>query len=308
MPLDMPFSPRSRRRPQTTSVWGDGLIDQSLTTLWYPRDWSDVGEDELVFFIPSLGAGHRRASDEAGPALHIRRALARRLNSAVRLLSTGDDQQTLERIAACGVVSACKPQASAEVSCSLQGYNHYGSQRQPNDLAVWTFELSVLVCIDRMLLDAMPHRPRHAECYIASADCAEVLVASIHTCINGAYVYPEFAFAHELLGAGAWLGLLLRGRSALMPEFVAEVLIDYIAHFKNSWEDAQDPIVRLFNFHAELAGGAERLLRRARKVRRTGNPALVSGADCRPPQAPPDPMSAMSFFHEGLQNSSSIQT
>ena len=110
MPSVMPFSPRSWRRPQTTFVWGDGLIDQSLTTLWYPRDWSDVGEDELVLFIPTLAASHRRASDEPGPALHIRRALAQHLDSVVRALSAGDDQEALERIAACRVVSACSPQ------------------------------------------------------------------------------------------------------------------------------------------------------------------------------------------------------
>ena len=44
----------------------------------------------------------------------------------------------------------------------------------------------------------------------------DVLVASIYTIINGAYVYPKFAFAHELLGAGAigfcCLRSLSRGR------------------------------------------------------------------------------------------------
>ena len=213
-----------------------------------------MGEDELVLFIPSLAAGYRRASDDAGPALHIRRALARRLEFAVRLLSAGDDQQTLERIVACRVISACTPQeALAEARSDSHSDHRYSScgpaskGGQPNDLAVWTFELSVLACIDRMLLDALPPRSPPAECCIASADCAEVLVASIHTSINGAYVYPQFAFAHELLGAGAWLGVLLRGRSALMPVFVAQVLADYIGR-----GNVQDPIARLLDFHAEL--------------------------------------------------------
>lgn len=66
---------------------------------------------------------------------------------------------------------------------------------------------------------------------------------------NGAYVYPQYAFAHELLGTGAWLGVLLRGRSALMPEFVAQVLTDYMSDPQKSWANAQNPIARLLEFH-----------------------------------------------------------
>ena len=226
MPMVMPLSPRNWRRSQTLApIWGDGLIDQSLTTLWYPRDWSDVGEDGLVLFIPSLAAGRILASDQADPALHIRRALAARLDSAVRLLCSRGELRTLERIAACGVISACSPQdVLREAHSDCRSGHRYPACEQRNDLAVWTFELSVLACIDRMLVDAMPPHLRPSECCIAKADLADVLVASIHTGFNGAYVYPRFAFAHELLGAGAWLGVLLRGRSALMPEFVAQVL------------------------------------------------------------------------------------
>ncbi len=205
-------------------------------------------------------------------------------SSTVRLLSAGDDQQALERIVACRVVSACSPQeALAEARSDSHPHHRYNSCRpasggsasegeHPNDMAIWTFELSVLACIDRMLLDALPPRLPAAECCIASADCAEVLVASIYTSFNGAYVYPQFAFAHELLGAGAWLGVLLRGRSALMPVFVAQVLADYIGR-----GNAQDPIARLLEFHAELCGGSERLIRRAWKINRSGNPAIVRG-------------------------------
>ncbi len=231
-----------------------------------------------MLFIPSLAADRIFASDQAGPALHIRRALAARLDSAIHLLGSRGEPQTLARIAACSVISVCSPQdVLREALSDCRSGPRYPAWEQRNDLAVWTFELSVLACIDRMLVDARPPHPRPSECCITKADLADVLVASIHTGFNGAYVYPQFAFAHELLGAGAWLGVLLRGRSALMPEFVAEVLIDYSAHFKKSWEDAQDPIVRLLAFHAELAGGSERLLRRARKVNKSDRTAIVMG-------------------------------
>jgi hypothetical protein len=273
----------SRRPTPLGPVWGDGLIDQSLTTLGHSCDWSNVDEDELVLFIPSLMARHASALEQAGPVPHIRRALAARLAWAVRFLNFQDELRTLERIAACGVILACSPREAFDEAQSHSAASYrYNTHRptfhldQTNNLATWTFELSVLACIDRMLLDAMPTRRRSADC-IPSADLADVLVASIHTSINGAYVYPQYAFAHELLGTGAWLGVLLRGRSALMPEFVAQVLTDYMSGHQKSWANAQNPIARLLKFHAELAGGAERLMRRARKVNRSGRPAFVMG-------------------------------
>ena len=67
-------------------------------------------------------------------------------------------------------------------------------------------------------------------------------------------------------------GVLLRGCAALMPVFVAQVLADYTGR-----GNVQDPIARLLDFHAELVGGSERLMRRARKINRSGNPAIVRG-------------------------------
>src|SRR5262245_12609432 len=47
--------PSVRSRPDAgTTVWGDGLEDLSLTSLWYPCSWNDVSEDELLLLIPSL--------------------------------------------------------------------------------------------------------------------------------------------------------------------------------------------------------------------------------------------------------------
>src|SRR5262245_14226279 len=37
-------------------VWGNGLIDRSLASLWYPTWRSCASEDELVFLIPSLAS------------------------------------------------------------------------------------------------------------------------------------------------------------------------------------------------------------------------------------------------------------
>ncbi|MFA5902062.1 MAG: hypothetical protein WC829_23455, partial [Hyphomicrobium sp.] len=45
---------RARRKSALGNAWGANLLDQSLATAWYPAKWDDVGDDELVFLIPSL--------------------------------------------------------------------------------------------------------------------------------------------------------------------------------------------------------------------------------------------------------------
>jgi len=80
---DAPPFPHGRPRAATT-VWGDGLGDLSLTSLWYPCAWNDVSEDELLLLIPSLsaesgrrapaGASASRAITVLGNAFHARLA------------------------------------------------------------------------------------------------------------------------------------------------------------------------------------------------------------------------------------------
>src|SRR5262245_43932284 len=80
---DAPPFPQGRPRAATT-VWGDGIEDLSLTSLWYPCAWNDVSEDELLLLIPSLspelgrraptGASASRAVTVLGNAFHARLA------------------------------------------------------------------------------------------------------------------------------------------------------------------------------------------------------------------------------------------
>jgi hypothetical protein len=72
MPLLTPLSPRSWRRPQTTFVWGDGLIDQSPTTLWYQVLVDYIGRGNLqdpiarlLEFQSNLGGGSERLLRQA---------------------------------------------------------------------------------------------------------------------------------------------------------------------------------------------------------------------------------------------------
>lgn len=99
---------------------------------------------------------------------------------------------------------------------------------------------------------------------------ADALHASIHSSCNAAYVYPHYAWAHELFAAGAWLGILQTGRAALMPEFIASVL-------RESFTSPQrnEPVNAVLQQEAEIACGTGTLLRRAEHVLRSGYSGLV---------------------------------
>lgn len=266
----------SRRHTPATNlsraVWGEELLQQSLSTLWYPTEWRDVGDDELVLFLPSLSS-----DGDVGAEVAIRRAFIRRLRASIRMLEPNDDGRALRKIADVGAISSLL----REIDSWGVTEDGHGSQVQSlaarcsiGGAAAWEFELAVLACIDRMLSDATRFA-RPADCLIETPELADILVGSIHTSINGAYAYPRYAFAHEILGTGAWMGTLLRGRSALMPNFVAEVVLAYLDPAKRSQPTVYDPIENVFAWHAGLIGGASLLVRHAHKARRSGYPQLV---------------------------------
>ena len=83
---DAPPLPQSRSLGATT-VWGDGMEDLSLTSLWYPCVWNDVSEDELLLLIPSLNTESSRRAPAGASASRavavLRNAFHARLEHAV---------------------------------------------------------------------------------------------------------------------------------------------------------------------------------------------------------------------------------
>ncbi len=98
----------------------------------------------------------------------------------------------------------------------------------------------------------------------------DAYVTSIQTRINAAYVLPEHAMHHELLSMGAWLGVLLDGRAALMPEFVAHRLVAV-----GTRKLPGDGLGRVTDDVIEQLGGMNRFMRTARKVLRTRQPVVM---------------------------------
>jgi hypothetical protein len=266
-------------------IWGHDLIEQSLADWWYPAQWHEISADELVVLNLSLASGPRRT--ETGPIAYLRRALAARVCWAARhlppLQASKIHMTPLEVIFQAGVVTTL---SQREAVLEGQAAEHILFGRASTSIAQepeckhrlrrnrerWLFELAVLSC-----LDGMHDKARGPAKAVGTVTIADAFVASIHASLNGAYIYPEFVYAHELLSVGAWLGFLVRGRRALMTTFVAERLLAELSFAdERSPEAGDDTQCRaLLVFHANQAVGSQQLLRQARRTHETGRSGIV---------------------------------
>jgi hypothetical protein len=240
----LPFGRIPKRVSQP--VWGQDLVELPLNSLWYQRSWADVSDDELVLFIPTLTERHHR---EFGVAARIRASFMRRLHASTLLSS--------QRNAAPRQDGTKKHMIVAEKAIA----DRLGpsSNRPP-----WATEAAILNSIERMLWQACSEGE--------DTTLPDALLASIHTSINAAYVYPRCAFAHELLATGAWFGKILMGRKAVMPEFAALICEEYLA------DKRQDPISEILRFHAQRLGGTALYMQGAKKTIKSGRAVVLECA------------------------------
>jgi hypothetical protein len=269
--------------------------------LWYPCEWKEVSEDELVFLIPSLAArdGRDANAHPHGSSHFLIRALHARLRWAALALArferdhaASTPSEIAATIARAGALVSPRPE-NAWTECERpfrelyaiapedrsNGWLHDGRNPEAKREA-WIRELAILKCLNRLLQDSL----RRTE-IIQRTDplefpfCfADVLVASTYASFNAAYVYPQFSAFHELFAAGAWLGNLLRGRAALMPVFVAEIMLD-LMRCQPVHEDSESAQCgRFLAHHIDAAVGLRKLLKIARRTRGSGRPAIVRPA------------------------------
>lgn len=287
-------------------VWGDGLVDLSLSALWYPGSWDDITADELVFLIPSLRS-RRSGFGQSGIAPFIRAAVSGHAFAVKMWISRPYAGQTLRMTQAdAGVLSglvrdACASGSlregrrawceatglpfTASSSVTGQGFRSPGGWPTTASESV-AFELHVLLCLNRLLTDCTtPFSGKEAP-LDHRLTLADVLVGSVHSRINGAYVYPQFESCHELLTLAAWLGVLLIGRPALLPPRIAHQLVHTLRDRMSTPGEIGGGRDELLHQYAELAVGAGALLQHARAVERTGRSRLVRSSRCqmaRPP-------------------------
>jgi hypothetical protein len=276
------LSEDSNRTPAADDVWGAGLVDQSLATAWYPADWDSVTDDELVFLLPSLcnsPSGRHAESTRRGPVHYLTRTLTARADAVAHLIArraglTGPAAaaEIGDRLVASGLLSSIEAhRRSSTRSGILRDSRDPAPGRDQGRLPDWLIaELVALAYTNRMLSDALgdaaPRGAVHAPLIDWPLTLADVVVASISSRLNGAYVYPEHGYAHELLALAAILGHLVEGRTVYLPPSMAATLLD-ILRAKPSADDQPAAVLRAY---IEWAGGANRLMLWARIINATG--------------------------------------
>jgi hypothetical protein len=246
----------SRYSTRGTPLWGDGLVDLNLNTLWYGCSWETVTDDELVFFYPSLVSDKNRADPSIGLVARIRQRMLPIANLVMRHFEADCPSAKLEVLLGTGVATVLSSSATAD---EISNFDH-----QSTDTSSLADALCRLATMDWMLNDAQISVGSSDGQPLKIITLPDVLLGTIHGRINGAYVYPSATYAHELLMAGAWLGTVLTGRAALMPTTVAEVLLEYLSDDHPMTDEEQRRINRILYVYSSKAGGRDRLLRIAR--------------------------------------------
>lgn len=95
-----------------------------------------------------------------------------------------------------------------------------------------------------------------------AADILEAVCLSFEAGFNASYLRPETELLQEILTAAAWLGVVARGRDALLPQFVAEVIQRLPAAPGTPQADPFSLASAFLGFRVRQAG-LERTLRKA---------------------------------------------
>ena len=280
----------SSRTQAADDVWGVELVDQSLATAWYPADWDSVTDDELVFLLPSLCNWQDRHAEPArrGPIDYLTRTLAARAHAAASLIArrsgrTDPDAagEIADRLVASGLLTSIEPPIRSR---STDGQEP--ASRSQAVMPDWLInELVALAYADRMLNDALGKTQTQSAARAPMVDwplsLSDVITASISARLNGAYVYPEHGYAHELLALAALLGHLVQGRTAYLPPSIAGTLLDVLS----AKPSADDQTVAVLRTYIEWAVGANRLMLWARIINATGVPRRIAPRAGRLPRA-----------------------
>lgn len=281
---------RSGAAPTDQSPWGLDIADDAEELLALARSWSDVDVDELAYLLPSLIDEPRRIGDRAAldptrlteETLWHRAAMVARLaaNGGVSCGNSAGAPQMLAMLTECGLLSE-EAAAGALRHLYHDGMFHdapipLSGTASVMDRGTLVEELSILTT-----LAAAASRPAPATRDVP-ATLSDAVVVSVHTRMNGAYVFPEYEFAHELLTSAAWAGHVLRGRTALMPATVAEYILGCSFGPALSHGSAADAS---FVWYAERAAGITPLERTARRVLKRGHAIAVQPKTVRRPQA-----------------------
>lgn len=268
-------------------VWGEGFANDSWAQVARVDRWDLVHPDELVRLFPALVASASRSELlighlEEAVAVRWRRIRARTNGRDLRLQSL--DAGALTRLADDHEAAWFPP--SGPLRSLLGQLLGTGSRIE----APSPSEEAALLALDDLLTAlragrAVPYTEHRA------------LGLAFHAGIHPAYIWSEALELHECATAMGWLGVVARGRDALIPPDIAATLADTIAAGMQATGRPRDQRFALCGLTPaqwgavglearQCLGGRQEPLRLSRATRPTGgtavaergSPALPAGA------------------------------
>ncbi|MFM1814593.1 MAG: hypothetical protein RLZ98_1288 [Pseudomonadota bacterium] len=103
----------------------------------------------------------------------------------------------------------------------------------------------------------------------AQSSVGEAVSGSIHAGINAAYVFPDLQYMHETFTAAGWLGMVARGRPALLTTELAAIIEDIVlapsrVRVPNEIELMLIDRVHAIDYHARFQSIVSRVLENGR--------------------------------------------
>lgn len=268
-------------RPGVTvrQPWGEGLVEQSLSTRLYGATWSDVDPDELVWLDPALVKMHTPARRTVLRALLLQ-AVERQLSgleaceTAGLVMGPAAGLDVARRLSRTGLFSALTLDGlgAREPRVPRTGLFGHAGIDAAGARSKLVAGLSIVACLDAAVRRLAA--PVAGGLGDPTATDADALVVAVAAGFNAAYLDEEHDIAHELLEVGAWLGQLARGRPAWLQSGLAARLIDELADGRVDVVD-RTACGRIVRETVAATVGVDRLMSIARRVARTGVPSIV---------------------------------
>jgi hypothetical protein len=277
------------------------LLEQSLHGAWAAARWSDVDDDELIFFAPGLlGKDTLELADRdgSGPSARIERALGDAYDRGNRLWRpwaaihiAGRDLSFGAFLDGIGIGCEAACQLSEGRGARSGHHADWGWRRLPADLdSAFAESLAALACLERVHARSVSAKLRldAQEVVMSGAGMADEramvdgVVASAMSCINAAYCDARLGHAHETLAAAAWCGLVLGGRPALLPVSLAELLLQLAFRAQGRCSDDLGAAERVLLLYLDRALGLSRLRRLATRVVRRQTTEVVKPGRAAP--------------------------